>query len=60
MTLIPRMAEMKAALAQSRESAAADARYKAALKHDPAVDPAKLERWTESQEYQYAGDGMSR
>ena len=51
---------MKAALAQSRESAAADARYKAALKHDPAVDPAKLERWTESQEYQYAGDGMSR
>jgi hypothetical protein len=37
------MAEMKAALAQLKESAAADARYKSALKHNPAGDPAKLE-----------------
>ena len=37
------MAEMKAALSQLKESAAADARFKAALKHNAAGDPQKLQ-----------------
>ena len=36
------MAEMKAALAQLKESAAADARYKSALKHNTEGGGAKL------------------